>query len=185
MAIDKLLQKIHQQLTELEGALDPLRHETVQPSAEDCESALRRMYLLCEHIAVYKHHKLNNEISPSFNIHARISEKHIPPENEVKNSSAHHHEQSPQGHKNDPQEEISRGKTIAPLSIGLNDKFRFINELFSQNASEYHIVFEQLSTLGNWSDTEIYLQSLRNVYGWKENSEVVKYFYGLLKRRFE
>ena len=44
---------------------------------------------------------------------------------------------------------------------------------------------EQLQNLKTWHESEIYLNSLKNVYNWRENSEVVKYFYGLVKKSFD
>jgi hypothetical protein len=131
--------------------------------------------------------KLNKELSPSFAIHAKVSEVELPPEMEPAMPEQKQEPvlqtirpaDEPKPVHNDPP------KRLASLSIGLNDKFRFINELFSQNNSEYAIAVEQLNNLRNWHDTEVYLNSLKDLYEWKSNSEVVRYFYSMLKKRFE
>ena len=76
-------------------------------------------------------------------------------------------------------------RATKPLQIGLNDKFRFINELFAHNDAEYHIAVEQLGGLQTWAETDLYLNSLRNLYGWQENQEAVRYFYTLVRNRFQ
>ena len=76
-------------------------------------------------------------------------------------------------------------QTRSALAVGLNDKFRFINELFVQNSAEYTIAIEQLNGLQTWADTELYLTSLKSLYGWKDTSEAVKYFYTLVRKRFD
>ncbi len=79
----------------------------------------------------------------------------------------------------------NKNTDLKKLNIGLNDKFRFINELFKQNTSEYNIAFEQLNALKTWDESELYLNSLKELYLWKENSDNVKYFYSIAKKRFE
>ena len=75
-------------------------------------------------------------------------------------------------------------KSNQPLLVAVNDKFRFINELFSQNSGEYNVAIEQLGSVNGWSEAEVYLNSLKALYGWKDNSEVVNYLYALVKKRF-
>ncbi|MGZ4089816.1 MAG: hypothetical protein ACXVNO_03795 [Bacteroidia bacterium] len=84
-----------------------------------------------------------------------------------------------------PQKEITKEeKNLPPLTFGINDKFRFINELFKQNNSEYNIAIEQLASLGTWAEAELYLRSLKGLYDWKDNADVVVYFYSLVKKRY-
>jgi hypothetical protein len=185
MALDKILHKIKTQISDLTGTMEAFVDETVQPSAEDCEKLRRQMNDLLECLAVYKHFKHDKEISPSFHIHAKISEMSPTDGNSM-------HEQARDIVKSQAEEEEEEDQYIEkpkaqpskPLLIGINDKFRFINELFGQNNSEYNIVMEQINNLNNWQETEIYLHSLKNVYGWQDNSEVVKFFYSLVKNRF-
>ena len=173
MAIEKILQKIKVQIAELSDTMEGFVEDTIHPSAEDCEKLRRQMNDLLECVAVYKYYKLNNEISPSFNIHAKISEK-VPVETTQNTEPV-----------KPPPPAARPDKAQGNLQIGINDKFRFINELFSQNNSEYNIVMEQLNNLSTWQETDLYLSSLKNVYGWKDSNEVVKYFYSQVKKRFQ
>lgn len=190
MSLEKVLQKIHGEIKDLAPTLELFLDETIHPSVKDCETLQRQLSDLQENIAIYKYSKLEKEISPSFNIHAKVSQK----ENEVETVMQMTVEKKPKPREEEPAEkqEVEEPATPAPhrkkyanVSVNINDKFRFINELFAQNNSEYNIAVEQLNNLRNWGDTEIYLNSLKTLYEWKENSEVVKSFYAAVKRRFD
>jgi hypothetical protein len=71
-----------------------------------------------------------------------------------------------------------------PISVSINDKFRFINELFKSNAVEYGIAIEQVNAINTWPDVQLYLNGLRNIYGWDEESDMVKKIYELARKRF-
>ncbi len=187
MSLEKVLQKIHGEIKDLAPTLELFLDETVQPSVKDCETLQHLLVSLQENVAIYKYNKQNKELSPSFNIHAKVSQK----EEEVKTVIQITEPEPPvvEPPKEKPQAEentqAAARKKYPNLAINLNDKFRFINELFAQNSSEYHIAMEQLNNLKNWSDTEIYLNSLKSLYEWQNNSEVVKHFYSLVKKRFD
>lgn len=192
MASDKILQKIQVQINELAPTLELFVDDNVQPSVEDCEVLQKQISILQENIAVYKYHKQSKEISPSFNIHAKLSEKTEIEEKkaeivqEIKETVKLEKEEKVEIKQSAPEvKEVEIQKPRRALVIGLNDKFRFINELFSQNAAEYNIALEQLNNLVSWHETEIYLNSLKNVYGWRDNTDAIKYFYSLAKKRFD
>lgn len=189
MSLEKILQKIQSEMKELTSTLELFFEDTIQPSVSDCENLQRQLVLLQENLAIYKYQKLNKEISPSFNIHARVSEVQIPEqkakvtEPEIKKPPVAEEKRIV---KEEQQSEKTGGAKIPhKMAINLNDKFRFINELFAQNSSEYNIAMEQLNNLRNWNDTEIYLNSLRNLYSWDENKDIVTYFYALIRKRFD
>lgn len=193
MALDKVFHKIQILIQELAPTLELFVDESIQPSVNDCENLQKQLSDLQEDLAVYKYQKLNKEISPSFNIHAKLSATKVAEEIKV--------ETVPEPvvpapapitevvvENTEPVKEIQKPSTIQPkaaLLVGLNDKFRFVNELFAQNNSEYLIAIEQLNNMANWQDSENYLSSLKNLYGWKETAEVVRYFYSLVKKRFD
>ena len=193
MSLEKLLQKIQEEVREINSTLALFLEDTIQPSVSDCEVLQQQIVLLQESIAIYKYQKLNKELSPSFNIHAKVSAKEAE-QNKVEAAIPVKKSIPTQEVKVDEPENLmqavstdlpKQSKKIAALSIGINDKFRFTNELFTQNHSEYAIAVEQLNNLKNWNDTEIYLNSLKSLYEWKETSEVVKYFYSIVKKRFD
>ncbi|HXS35655.1 MAG TPA: hypothetical protein VN721_03055 [Flavipsychrobacter sp.] len=71
-------------------------------------------------------------------------------------------------------------------TIGINDKYLLISELFSNNKAAYEEVLDEVNKLEsyqqalNWLDTNIH-----NQYGWNEDSEAVQLFYGILGNFFD
>lgn len=207
MSTDKILQKIKIQIGGISESLQVFAEETIHPTVSDCDILRSQMNELLEELSVYKYHMQNAELSPSFQLHAKVSEK-IPAAEEPKPAAPPAPEKEPEPIKPPavpepvkievPAPEIKKEESPAPinpapdkapvraaLAIGINDKFRFINELFTQNSSEYNIALEQLNSLQTWSDTELYLNSLKAVYDWKDSSESVKYFFTLARKRFD
>jgi len=182
MSLDKVLNKIQSQINELAPILELFVDDSIQPSVKDCDILQEQLVKLQECLAVYKYNKQEREISPSFNIHSKVSKTDFV---SVKKEDPEEIFKSPE---DKPVliagETPETSKMILPLSVGINDKFRFINELFNQNAGEYNIAIEQLGGLNSWNEAEVYLNSLRRLYEWKENSEVVNYLYALVKKRF-
>jgi hypothetical protein len=205
MPITKVLNRIQSQIAELKTALEAFTEPSVLPSASDCERLQKQLCDLQECLAVFKFSQTEKEFSPSFMIHAKVSEKEpaaVKTEDKQDQQKAAETRPAEKDTPKDsgaeeayPKKEKPVSRSEAPatqsnnkhkaLTFGINDKFRFINELFSQNNSEYNIAFQQLNNLNSWNESEIYLNSLRNLYGWKENSDVVKYLYSLVRKRFE
>ncbi|HLA59099.1 MAG TPA: hypothetical protein VK622_10075 [Puia sp.] len=199
MASDKLLHRIQLQIDDLTPVLELFVDDTIQPSVQDCEKLQKLLSSLQENIAVYKYNKQNKELSPSFNIHAKVSEKEAEQEKkielltEIKETVKLEKEEKTEAEHVVPDilktETKGSGteplKPKLPLVIGINDKFRFMNELFAQNSSEYNIALEQINNVNTWQEAEIYLNSLKNVYEWDPKEEVVTYFYATVKKRFE
>lgn len=69
-------------------------------------------------------------------------------------------------------------------SIGINDKFRFINELFQGNAKEYAAVIEQLNAIQSPDEAEAFLNSIRAIYEWKDDNAAVEEFVETVQRRY-
>jgi hypothetical protein len=69
-------------------------------------------------------------------------------------------------------------------AISINDKFRFINELFGGNATEYHIALNQINTCSGFEEADIYVSNIKDIYKWEEDHEVVTFFLELVERRF-
>jgi hypothetical protein len=75
-------------------------------------------------------------------------------------------------------------KTYPKLAINLNDKFRFINELFAGNSNEYHIAIDQLNAVNSLDEANAYIKGLKSIYNWKDDHEMVKNINGLIQKRF-
>ena len=70
------------------------------------------------------------------------------------------------------------------LNININDKFRFINELFAGNTNEYNIAIEQLNSANSLSDAKNYFIGIKNIYAWKDNNDLVKVLETIIEKRF-
>ena len=73
MAIDKVLVNIQTQITELVNNLEDFVQPSVQPSSHECDRLKSQLAHLQDLLAVYTHLKHNKELSPSFNIHSKVS----------------------------------------------------------------------------------------------------------------
>jgi hypothetical protein len=69
-------------------------------------------------------------------------------------------------------------------SIGINDKFLFINELFEGNMRIYDEAIQKLNTSSNMAQAELLMLDLKIVYNWESESPTVKKFVELVRRKF-
>lgn len=71
------------------------------------------------------------------------------------------------------------------LSIGINERFAFINELFSGDQQLYHQSIEHLNAMQVYEDARKLLhEELKQQLGWQTGSERFRQFDELVKRRF-
>lgn len=67
--------------------------------------------------------------------------------------------------------------------IGLNDRFRFVNELFGGNSNEFNTAINQLNGINSIDDAEDYLDRLEELYHWDKNGKTFADFFSLIKRK--
>lgn len=195
MLLDKVLQKLQLQIAQTIDSLENFTDETIQPGVDECILLQQQLFQIQESLAVYKNIKLNKEISPSFNIHSKVSEANstIETSEMVEEKPVNEKDFLETTESNTPEikemiAEMLQTETksfLRPISIAMNDKFRFINELFSHNLSEYNIAIEQINNLKTWQECESYLESLKSLYNWKDNNETIKQFYAVVKKRYQ
>lgn len=78
-------------------------------------------------------------------------------------------------------------QAIGDLSkaIPLHQKFTFINELFHQNADDYHASIEQLNKFEEMEEAMIFVkENLMTLYKWNREDKNVESFIDLVERRF-
>jgi len=197
MPHDKVLNKLQLQIADILNNLENFTDNTVQPSVDECIKLQKQLCEIQEQLAIYKFQKSDKEISPSFHIHAKVSEvEQIIPEQKNSTFEKTNANESPVNIVNEiskEEKEIvmetikqeNKSSSLKVLTVAINDKFRFINELFLHNAAEYNIAVEQINNLNDWNDCELYLNSLKSLYNWKEQNETVKQFFAVVKKRFE
>jgi hypothetical protein len=69
-------------------------------------------------------------------------------------------------------------------TIGINDKFLFINELFEGNMRIYDDAIQKLNEGATVAQADILLLDLKIVYNWDSESPTVKKFVELVRRKF-
>lgn len=87
-------------------------------------------------------------------------------------------------------ETVAETFTRAPIdsvarSISLNQKFRFINQLFNGNSSAYNQAIEEIDSLDNYGQAlDLISYRYASQYVWDTNSDEVSELVEILKRRF-
>lgn len=72
------------------------------------------------------------------------------------------------------------------VAIGLNQKFRFINELFDGDADAYNQAVKKLNQLPNKTAAQSLLHNeLISTYSWDQENEVTLTFLNLVERRYQ
>ncbi len=77
----------------------------------------------------------------------------------------------------------SNSKTDLKSMIGLNDRFRFVNELFGGSPDEFNAALNQLNTMESYSEAEDYLDRLGSVYNWKEANHALDDLILIIKQK--
>ena len=69
-------------------------------------------------------------------------------------------------------------------SIGLNEKFLFINELFEGNSTKFNEEIQVLNTQNTGADAMQYFQQLQQKNNWEKDSKVYEKLKDLIERRY-
>jgi hypothetical protein len=156
--------------------------ENIHPTVDEVEKLEAKVNSLHDHIVIYKFLQAQKELSPSFNLHLKVMEKvpNITPADTIATSTV----------KEEAREQTGNERidvTVAgsrKIEMGLNDKFRIINELFKQSTTEFNLAMEQLNLLDTPAKSEAYLNELKKLYSWKDNHELTQRIFLLNQKRF-
>jgi hypothetical protein len=77
--------------------------------------------------------------------------------------------------------QISTPVSSLSKAIGINDKFRFIKELFGGDSDLYNETIKKLDTIGSLVSAISYIESN---FSWDKNSDSVKQLISLIRRRY-
>jgi hypothetical protein len=69
-------------------------------------------------------------------------------------------------------------------AIGINEKFKFINELFEGNLQKYNDSLAKLNGFNDLQEAEKYLAFLKDEFSWKDGSEAFHELADLISRRY-
>lgn len=201
MQTDILLKQLHSSLGELKTAIEKFEKHP-SPSTqytEQLHAAIHQSNKLVSAYLVLKEHK---DVSPDLNLHIKLMNVPTPEErttliepakNEIPVKPVEKMEEVKPVDiiepitdlKVSPVVEVKQQvKTLSPIVININDKFRFINELFAANANEYNIAIEQINAVNSPEEMNNYLKGLKSIYNWDDENEVVRKLYSSAQKRF-
>jgi hypothetical protein len=69
-------------------------------------------------------------------------------------------------------------------SIGINEKFAYLKELFKNNVNDYNEALDKLNNFDSYGDAEDYFQELKAKYSWDPESKSFQGLADLLNRRY-
>lgn len=69
-------------------------------------------------------------------------------------------------------------------SIGINEKFSYLKDLFKNNVNEYNEALDKLNDFDSYSDAEDFFQELKAKYSWDPESKSFQGLAELLNRRY-
>lgn len=83
--------------------------------------------------------------------------------------------------------EKQQHKPIADLvkSIGINEKFLFIKELFKNNGEEYNEAIQLLNNFTAITQAFDYMDILKQKYGWDETSDASLKLFDMVRRKYQ
>jgi hypothetical protein len=181
MTTDKAFEQLKLAALEVKSLLIDI-DENIHPSVDEIEKLANRIAVLDEQIVIYKFLQTQKELSPSFNLHLKVMEKAntvIPPETIATSAIK---ETAKEIIANDHIEgtvNVSR-----KIEMGLNDKFRMINEMFNKSTTEFNLAIEQLNMIESLEKSETYLTELKRLYAWKDDHELTIRLFQLNQKRF-
>jgi hypothetical protein len=69
-------------------------------------------------------------------------------------------------------------------SIGINEKFAYLKDLFKNNVNEYNEALDKLNNFENYGEAEDFFQELKAKYNWDPESKSFQGLADLLNRRY-
>ena len=193
MQTDLLFKQLNTSLAELKTVIEKFEKYN-PPSASSAEQLHNAITQTNKMISAYLVLKEQNEVSPELNLHLKLMEV-VPPTEIVEIVKAQIVEpiiiveekiNTPEPAKivDSIAESVTAQSNYPKLNININDKFRFINELFSANSTEYNIAIEQLNSANSLQDARNYFKGLKEIYFWKDDNELAKTLNALIEKRF-
>lgn len=160
--------------------------------AEQLYSSVSKSHKLLSAFLVLKQQQ---DLSPDLNLHLKLMSVPVAEEKElISGAIAEEKVESlsvtqPVENTNHITVEQGIGVKSAPVGsnkiiVNINDKFRFINELFKANSNEYNIAIEQLNAANSITEINAYLTGLKSIYDWNDEHEMVKKLFSISQKRF-
>lgn len=152
-------------------------------SHAEAEEFLKQVEKMYRNLSIYEHLLKNTELSGDLNVHLKIMQT-------VTNIESNEVTEKLTEPVVDVKQEVpvetkkEEGAILKAIELSINNKFRVANELFAQSQVELQAALQQLNTITNQEDASRYLDSLKQIYKWKDENPQVKSFYALVQKRF-
>ena len=182
MTTDKAFEQMKLAALEVKALLIDI-DENIHPSVNEIEKLAKAVDNLSQQLIIYKFLQTQKELSPSFNLHLKVMEKsnHVTPNDTIATSVIK--ETANAIIAND---HIDGTVSVArKIEMGLNDKFRMINELFNKSTTEFNLAVEQLNLFDSLEKSQAYLDELKKLYSWTHDHELSVRLYQLNQKRFQ
>lgn len=182
----------------LNSALESLTDDK-SVSVEHIGNTIKIAHDLLRALSVYEYLLMKREISEDIDLHLKIIEssspelrseplpiqpaivKLSPPQQEK--LKTREIETKPSSDEKSSVENPMKPAT-KKIEIGINDRYRILNELFNQNQAEFNMVISEMNAVESIAQAELYLGKLCELYGWKQDSPLVLLLTNLVKKRF-
>jgi hypothetical protein len=155
--------------------------ENIHPSVDEIEKLAKAVDSLSQELIIYKFLQTQKELSPSFNLHLKVMEKanSVTPTDTIATSVIKETANAIASDHIEGTVNVAR-----KIEMGLNDKFRMINELFNKSTTEFNLAVEQLNLFDSLEKSQTYLEELKKLYAWKDDNELTIRFFQLNQKRF-
>lgn len=202
MQTDILLKQLNSSLMELKTSIEKFEKHS-SPSTQHADELYNAINAANKMVSAYLVLKEKKDVSPDLDLHIKLMAVPTQQEKAVIVDIEPIIETKPIEVKETPKvesvieikpiepvapvsliQETSSRKEYPKLIVNINDKFRFINELFKTKSNEYHIAIEQLNAVNSLDEANAYLKDLKEIYGWDDENEMVKKIISLTHKRF-
>jgi hypothetical protein len=177
-----ILNQLKEAAARVKGYISQLETENHFTHSEAAEF-LVQVEKLYRNLSVYEHSLKDDELASDLKVHLKIMQT----VNNIESSVvAEKITEAVEEVKQEIPEEIKKpeGAILKTIELSINNKFRIANELFAQSQIEFQAALQQLNTISSPDEAGRYLDSLKQVYNWKDENPLVKSFYALVQKRF-
>jgi hypothetical protein len=177
-----ILNQLKEAAARVKGYISQLEAENHFTRSE-AEEFLTQVEKLYRNLSVYEHSLKDDEVASDLKVHLKIMQT---VSNIESNVVAEKITEPVQEVKQEIPEEIKKPEDtiLKTIELSINNKFRIANELFAQSQIEFQAALQQLNTISSQEEAGRYLDSLKQVYNWKDENPLVKSFYALVQKRF-
>lgn len=182
MQSETVLKHIREEAEKIKGFLLQLESDP-HLTADEASNFLSHIERIYRGLAAYTYMVKNQEMGSDLQVHMKIMQTVAGIENNVAAELVN--ETPPPEQKEEKAVDRDLGEVaLRKIELSINNKFRISNELFNQSQLEFNAALQQLNSMNTQEEAMRYLDSLKQIYKWKDENPLVKNFYALVQKRF-